>query len=124
MLCVQQVTENAYNMWFSLRDYSWDADCDLFLRILQGKMDEEVYIDQMKLLNDLLQKFKDTDLALHGDTPTKKIPKDVLKTVFSEFFSVKTDKDIKDCFKQLDKEYLTEEVTFSCCILTASHSIC
>jgi len=106
------VTENAYNMWFSLRDYSWDADCDLFLRILQGKMDEEVYIDQMKLLNDMLQKFKDTDLALHGDTPTKKIPKDVLKTVFSEFFSVKTDKDIKDCFKQLDKEYLTEEIEY------------
>jgi len=106
------VIENAYNMWFSLKDYAWDADCDLFFRILQGKMDEEVYIDQMELLNNLLMKFKETDLELHNNEPTGKIPKEMLKTVFAEFFSVKSDKDIKDCFKQLDKEHLTEEVEY------------
>lgn len=107
------VLENAYNMWFSLKEYAWDADCDLFYRILQGKMDEEVYIDQMALLNSLLMKFTEADADLHPDQPTGKIPKEVLKTLFSEFFSVKTDKEVKDCFKQLDKEYPTEEVEYA-----------
>eukprot|EP00656_Telonema_subtile_P026999 TRINITY_DN2898_c0_g1_i1.p1 TRINITY_DN2898_c0_g1~~TRINITY_DN2898_c0_g1_i1.p1 ORF type:complete len:589 (+),score=225.02 TRINITY_DN2898_c0_g1_i1:517-2283(+) len=99
-----QVIEQAYNMWFALRDYSYDADCDLFCRIVQGKMDEEVYTDQMSMLDALKQQFKDHDKLLNGES-TGKLPKEALKAVFGDFFPVKSDKEVKDCFKQLDKEH-------------------
>jgi len=108
----EQVVEQAYNMWFSLKDYSYDADCDLFYRILQGKMDEEVYTDQMQMLDALKAKFQETDESVNGGTATGKINKDILKTVFQEFFPVKSDKEIKECFKQLDKEYVTDMIEY------------
>lgn len=107
-----QVVEQAYNMWFSLKDYSYDADCDLFYRIVQGKMDEEVYTDQMQMLEELKDKFKETDAELNNNQPTGKLAKQVIKTVFQEFFPVKSDKEIRECFKQLDKEYVNEVIEY------------
>lgn len=100
-----KVLEFAYNMWFSLKDYSYDSDCDLFLRILQGKMDEEVYVDQMQMLENLQNTFSKADEDINGGKATSKLPKETLRTVFIEFFPVKSDKELKECFKLLDKEY-------------------
>ncbi len=38
-----------YNLLYGLWKYAWDADCELFLRILQGEMKEEVYYQQIQL---------------------------------------------------------------------------
>jgi len=100
-----KVLESAYNMWFALKDYSYDSDCDLFLRILQGKMDEEVYVDQMEMLENLQNTFTKADEDINGGQASGKLQKDTLRTVFIEFFPVKSDKELKECFKLLDKEY-------------------
>eukprot|EP00658_Telonema_sp_P-2_P026658 TRINITY_DN20786_c0_g1_i1.p1 TRINITY_DN20786_c0_g1~~TRINITY_DN20786_c0_g1_i1.p1 ORF type:complete len:513 (-),score=196.38 TRINITY_DN20786_c0_g1_i1:21-1559(-) len=109
----EQVVEQAYNMWYALKDYSYDADCDLFFRILQGKMDEEVYTDQMSMLEALQNEFEHTDRELNGEDLFGKIPKEVLKTVFASFFPVKSDKELRECFKQLDKDYTTDLVDYN-----------
>jgi hypothetical protein len=38
-----------YNFLYGLWKYSWDADCDLFLRILKGEVKEDVYLEQIQL---------------------------------------------------------------------------
>jgi hypothetical protein len=38
-----------YNLLYGLWKYSWDADCELFLKILQGEVAEEVYFQQIQL---------------------------------------------------------------------------
>ena len=38
-----------YNLLYGLWKYSWDADCELFLKILQGETAEDVYMQQIHL---------------------------------------------------------------------------
>jgi len=107
-----KLLEAAYNMWFSLKDYSYDSDCDLFLRILQGKMDEEVYSDQMAMLDDLQNTFFKADEDIHAGTAKRALPKEIFKTIFIDFFPVKSDPEVRECFKKLDKEYPGEMIPY------------
>lgn len=45
------VADWGYNMLYALKKYSYDADCELFLKILIGELDEEVYQEQMNMLD-------------------------------------------------------------------------
>ena len=38
-----------YNFLYGLWKYSWDADCELFLKILQEETKEDVYTQQIQL---------------------------------------------------------------------------
>ena len=38
-----------YNLLYGLWKYSWDADCELFLKILQEETKEDVYTQQIQL---------------------------------------------------------------------------
>ena len=38
-----------YNLLYGLWKYSWDADCELFLKIMQDEMKEDVYLQQIQL---------------------------------------------------------------------------
>lgn len=41
--------QGGYNLLFGLWKYAWDADCELFLKILKGELKEGVYIQQAQL---------------------------------------------------------------------------
>lgn len=41
--------QTGYNLVYWLWKYSFDADCDLFLKILRGEVREDVYISQKTL---------------------------------------------------------------------------
>jgi len=106
------VLEKAYNMWFALHDYSFDSDCDLFLRILQGKMDEQVYVDQMHMLAKLQITFEKADEDIHAGVRKNELSKEILKSIFIDFFPVKSEKETQDCFKKLEKEFTGELVPY------------
>ena len=38
-----------YNLLYSVWKYSFDADCNLFLKVLKGDIKEEVYLQQITL---------------------------------------------------------------------------
>jgi len=38
-----------YNFLYGLWKYSWDADCELFLKILEEEIKEDVYTQQIQL---------------------------------------------------------------------------
>jgi hypothetical protein len=52
-----------YNFLFSLWKYQWDADCELFLKVLTGELQEEVYLAQINLQKDLEDLFYSLDKA-------------------------------------------------------------
>ena len=64
------VVEIAYNFVDALKRYSYDADCELFHRILFGELCEDVYHDQMQMLDTLLVTAKTEDAAQHGGRST------------------------------------------------------
>ena len=69
------IAEWGYNMVAALKEYVWDGDCYLFLAILNGELDEEVYHDQLDMLENLEENFAREDLKRNG----KKAPSGVKK---------------------------------------------
>ena len=41
--------QTGYNFLYGLWKYSWDADCELFLKILEEEIKEDVYTQQVQL---------------------------------------------------------------------------
>jgi len=80
------VLEMGYNFLYGLWRYKWDADCELFLKILMGDIREEVYIAQNKLQLDINELFEALD-KLNGQA-TGSIPKEELVVALRAFFKV------------------------------------
>ena len=45
----RKLAQMGYNFLYGLWKYSWDADCELFLKILQEETKEDVYTQQIQL---------------------------------------------------------------------------
>ena len=43
------LVQAGYNLLYGCWKYSWDADCELFLKILRGEVKEDVYVEQIQL---------------------------------------------------------------------------
>lgn len=80
------VIELGYNFLYGLWLYQWDADCELFLKILTGEIREEVYIAQNKLQYDLEELFLLMDKA--KGQASGSIPKEDLRIALATFFRV------------------------------------
>jgi len=46
---VDFLLQMGYNFLYGLWKYSWDADCELFLKILEEEIKEDVYTQQIQL---------------------------------------------------------------------------
>jgi hypothetical protein len=75
-----------YNFLYGLWRYKWDADCELFLKVLMGDIREEVYIAQNKLQLDINELFEALD-KLNGQA-TGSIPKEELVVALRAYFKV------------------------------------
>lgn len=57
--------ETAYNLIHTLHLHSYDADCNLFLRIFTGEVGEDTIQQQQALLSAVLKAMRDEDLRKH-----------------------------------------------------------
>ncbi|KAI7835772.1 hypothetical protein COHA_010350 [Chlorella ohadii] len=83
---VTAVVEAGYNFLFGLWKYQWDADCELFLRILLGEVKEDVYVAQIRLQEELEELFGAIDRA--KGQATGFIDTDDLRTALLAYFKV------------------------------------
>lgn len=98
------VTEMTYNFIFSLKKYDYDADCELFLRILLGQIKEEVYHEQIRLCGYVEDVFKQIDLACNGDTEARGVlQKEDAKQAMRSFFVDKTPERLEEVINALDE---------------------
>ncbi|XRA97756.1 translin-associated factor X-interacting 1 [Pycnococcus provasolii] len=64
------VVEIGYNFIHALQKHAYDADCELFLKILQGEIREEVYSAQIKMCRNVSLLCEALDSLSHGDKVT------------------------------------------------------
>eukprot|EP00698_Gefionella_okellyi_P008295 TRINITY_DN2052_c0_g1_i1.p1 TRINITY_DN2052_c0_g1~~TRINITY_DN2052_c0_g1_i1.p1 ORF type:complete len:849 (-),score=194.54 TRINITY_DN2052_c0_g1_i1:649-3195(-) len=79
------MAEWAYSFFDALQRFSHDPDCDLFLKILQGELEEEVYLDQLDILERLRQflyRAVQRETGREVDVITKEVLYNALKKVF------------------------------------------
>ncbi|EIE22924.1 hypothetical protein COCSUDRAFT_64043 [Coccomyxa subellipsoidea C-169] len=76
-----------YNLLYGLWKYAWDADCELFLRIMQGEMKEDVYYQQIQLQEDLENLLSTLDKSMHG-AETGSLTKAEVCSALEAFFAV------------------------------------
>lgn len=110
---MKAVNELGYNFLFSLWKYSWDADCELFLKIMLGDIKEEVYIAQIKLQEDVQDLFEALDKG--GSNGSGLIPKHDVHVALASYFKVglssgKTVQRFRQLIDSLDKDQPGESV--------------
>ena len=84
------IAEWGYNMDDALRRYSYDPDCKMLLQILTGELEEDVYYDQMNMLERLQALFYKIDAGDSG-APKGRITKDKIADAMREFFPAKSE---------------------------------
>ncbi|KAK3266137.1 hypothetical protein CYMTET_25217 [Cymbomonas tetramitiformis] len=83
--------KTAYNFIRGLKVYDYDADVEMFLKVLTGEVSEEVYHDQMKLCDELLQAFEDEDIrSSSSNEPTGELKLPQITSVLKDFFPHKS----------------------------------
>jgi hypothetical protein len=82
------VLELGYNLLYGLWLYQWDADCELFLKVLTGEVLEDVYLAQIRLQSDIEELFVALDKAQGTVHVTGTIPKDDVRCALEAFFRV------------------------------------
>eukprot|EP00002_Diphylleia_rotans_P018841 TRINITY_DN3647_c0_g1_i4.p1 TRINITY_DN3647_c0_g1~~TRINITY_DN3647_c0_g1_i4.p1 ORF type:complete len:647 (+),score=121.25 TRINITY_DN3647_c0_g1_i4:97-2037(+) len=83
------VVEWGYNIVDALERYSYDGDCALFLKTLNGEISEDAYEDQMAMLDNLRNAFVKAD-ALLNIKETGRIPRKEIFSVLQRMFNHKT----------------------------------
>ena len=70
----RRLVQMGYNLLYSVWKYSFDADCNLFLKILKGDIKEEVYLQQITLQASAVPSTlnpKPLTLLLNQNKPTR-----------------------------------------------------
>jgi hypothetical protein len=63
------IAEFGYNLVDALSRYAYDADCEMFHKILMGELCEDVYHEQMKMMDDFSAACLKRDKEEHGGKP-------------------------------------------------------
>ena len=98
MKAEEEAIEYAYNILDGCQRFSWDADLELFLRVIQGVVHHEVREDQSEMVSSLHSLLYDLDETKKGWLPFTRV-----KRAIGLFFSSKPTHEsilIKNC---LDK---------------------
>ncbi|KAK3282630.1 hypothetical protein CYMTET_9641, partial [Cymbomonas tetramitiformis] len=115
------IPEMGYNFLAGLYKYQYDADCELFLKIVSGEVGEEVYWDQMKLLSDLQALFVTLDEKANGGQSRGSVPLGAFKIGLRDFFKSKGEDDFDaliealriQCEKTHKNEWKTKQVVYT-----------
>lgn len=79
----QAVTE-AYNLMWGCKRYDYDADVELFINVIQDEVHEDVYHDQMKLMDDVLFLLRALDDKVTQRRFTDSSQRAVARVVYSK----------------------------------------
>lgn len=107
------ILEWGYSFMYGLKQYSYDADCELFLKILTGEVNEDVYQDQVQLQKTISDLMLSMDYAANGGKAVGTLSKIQLQTALRSFFPHKTSDRLKELYKALDKDQPGKEVVYA-----------
>lgn len=97
-----RVVETGYSMLSALERYRYDADCELFLTILNGELSEDVYRDQSSFLKALHCEFAANDKRMNSNKVTQTLSKDCIAQCLRKLCPAKSDSNMKALLSALD----------------------
>ena len=99
------IAEVAYNLLDSCKRYNYDADIELFHKVMMGTLDDDVYYDQMKMLDGVKKTIQAFCTDDKGKAKKGKPSKPDLINLMTEFFPYKDEKDIAALKDALDRDH-------------------
>jgi len=97
------IAEWGYNLINALKKYSYDADCELFLKVLQGEIGEEVYRDQMLMIEKYKEELRSADFAVGGKV-IGRLPKLDFMKITKDHFSNKSEEQLETLWECLEQD--------------------
>ena len=97
------IAEWGYNLINALKKYSYDADCELFLKVLQGEIGEEVYRDQMHMIEKYKEELRAADFAVGGKV-IGRLPKLDFMKITKQHFSNKSEEQLETLWECLEQD--------------------
>ena len=97
-----RVVETGYAMLAALERYRYDADCELFLTILNGELSEDVYRDQKAFLNNMYSEFQGLDKKRNNKLMTEVLSKLDIESVIRKLCQAKNEQNMKKLLNALD----------------------
>jgi Translin-associated factor X-interacting N-terminus len=107
------IAEWGYNILDAAQRYRYDGDCDLFLRIVNGELPEEVYTNQMMMLETLQEKMVKVDMQVHGAKRKGVVPRKDMLQLLRESFKAKDDMRFSKLKKALYLDAPSAEIKYS-----------
>lgn len=104
----KEAAELAYNFHHALTRYSWDADCDMFAKVVRGELCELVHYDQMAMIDKFSKLMVELEKGPTGKKAGKlfsgKVPKPAFALTLRALFPTKTNKETQLLLRLLDSE--------------------
>jgi len=86
----ESIADWAHNLRDAAIRYKYDADCELWLGIMEGEFDQAVYWDEFEMLSGLSTVFQKLDTS-ENKKVTGKLPKSKFLSALKKFFPLKTE---------------------------------
>eukprot|EP01135_Chromosphaera_perkinsii_P002275 Nk52_evm61s221 gene=Nk52_evmTU61s221 len=107
------IVEAAYNLVNGCQMYDYDADVELFYKVLTGELDEEVYHDQMNMVSKVETLFVKLDSKLNNGVLKGKLSKSDILEALKLYFPTKTDEQWEEVEEALDEDVSEDIVEYS-----------
>mmetsp|Transcript_3022 Transcript_3022/g.4056 ORF Transcript_3022/g.4056 Transcript_3022/m.4056 type:complete len:336 (+) Transcript_3022:3-1010(+) len=99
----ESITSVAYNLMWGCARYGYDADIDIFLNVLKGEVLEDVFHDQVKLMDDMIFLMRALDERTNGRV-LGAITCFELEGLLREFFHSKSESQIQEMLRTAEED--------------------
>jgi len=89
----QAVTEYAYNLVHALEQFKWDADCNIFIKIIRKELPEEAVSAQSELMEDIIACVR---LNYYSGEPKSSMTQDEFMKILKRAFPMKDPQDMSE----------------------------
>merc|ERR1711907_293115 len=96
------IAEFGYSFMAALKKFQYDADIEMFLKVITGRISEEIYHEQVRQVNDLIKMCTHADKESNGKI-TKLIDRHTVLASIHRKYS-KTNKRMKALQTALEKD--------------------
>eukprot|EP00002_Diphylleia_rotans_P031244 TRINITY_DN6482_c0_g1_i5.p1 TRINITY_DN6482_c0_g1~~TRINITY_DN6482_c0_g1_i5.p1 ORF type:complete len:626 (+),score=140.88 TRINITY_DN6482_c0_g1_i5:1094-2971(+) len=106
------VAEWGYSLLDALHRHDYDSDCEIFNMILSGQVGEDVFFDQIRVVDKVHKTFAKHDFDSNGGKPTGILSKTDVRQLLRKLFPLKSDEEYTMLYKALDGENPTTSVEY------------
>jgi len=98
------IVDWAYNLVDASLRFKYDADCEMFWKVITNQLDESVYWDEYEMTNGFVALLQKLDMTENNQKVTGRMAKPILLKAMRKWFPLKTDVRFNKLKRTLNKE--------------------